>query len=678
MELFSGAAVHRSAAEILGRAMSSLRRFGAATASLFTASDAPGKRFEFEDVYPSVECGRFPAKRIAGEIVDVWADILRDGHDVLAAQLHWRLPKEKSWHTARMQLQDNDRWHGSFVPQRPGRYLFALHAWTDRFGTWRRDFVLKRDAGEDLTVERAIGRQMLADAIADHPQVESLRSAIAEFERHGDEAVLLAEDTAMAMAEFQVRSDEAWSASFPLVVDRPLARAGAWYELFPRSQGPLNGRHGTFQDCIDRVPDIAALGFDVIYLPPIHPIGTTNRKGKNNSLQAAPDDPGSPYAIGGVDGGHDAVHPQLGTLKDFRRLVKECEAHGLEIALDFAVQCSPDHPWITQHPEWFQWQPNGRIRYAENPPKKYQDIVNPDLYCDKRAELWTALRDVVLFWRDQGVRIFRVDNPHTKPLPFWEWLIADVKDRDPDVIFLSEAFTRPKIMKALAKIGFSQSYTYFTWRTTRPELEEYLSELTRYPEREYFRPNFFVNTPDILPVHLQAGEPWMFKSRVALAATLSASYGMYSGFELLEHTPIPGREEYLDSEKYEIKPRDWDKPGNIKDYVARLNRIRRSNPALLQTNNLRFLQVDDGHVLGFVKEATNYDNAVASAIALAPGRREFWLHFGDLRIGPGVEQRPVLTLENLHSGEQHRLEWGGVRLTIDADSDPALLFRCLV
>ncbi len=636
----------------------------------------------FEDVYPSLECGRFPVKRIVDEEFEVWADIFREGHEVLAVMLHWRRQEEKSWRSTTMQLDGNDRWHGAFVPRVSGRYVYAIEAWTDNFATWRRDYLLKREAGEDVAAERSAARHMLGDAMADHADVEAISSAVDRYDRSGEDDALLTDALAHAMLEHQARTDDAWSISFPLIVDRAIARTGAWYEIFPRSQGSLKQgtlkrRHGTFKDCIARVPEIASLGFDVLYLTPIHPIGAANRKGKNNALKAAAADPGSSYAIGSADGGHDAVHPDLGTLNDFRQLQKTCKAHGLEIALDFAVQCSPDHPWIKQHPEWFRWQPDGTIRYAENPPKKYQDIVNPDLYCANRAELWAALRDVVLFWLDQGVRIFRVDNPHTKPLPFWEWLIADVKERDPDVIFLSEAFTRPKVMKALAKLGFSQSYTYFTWRTTKAELSEYLSELTRYPEREYFRPNFFVNTPDILPVQLQGGEPRVFKSRVALAATLSSTYGIYSGFELLEHEPLPGREEYLDSEKYEIKPRDWNKPGNIKDYIARLNRIRRANPAFLQTQNLRFLTVDDDEVIGFVKELVSRDQAVAVAIALGGGQREFWFHFGDLQIGPPGDRRPVLTLENLVTGQRHRLEWGGVRLTIDAEQDPALLFRCI-
>ena len=425
------------------------------------------------------------------------------------------------------------------------------------------------------------------------------------------------------------------------------------------------------------MPDIAALGFDVLYLTPIHPIGRVNRKGRNNALRCEAGDPGSPYAIGSAEGGHDAVHPELGTLEDFRRLVRACADLGLEVALDFAIQCAPDHPWLAQHPEWFKRRPDGSIQYAENPPKKYEDIVNPDLYGPDNERLWKALRDVVLFWVAQGVRIFRVDNPHTKPFPFWEWLIREVQSIDPDVIFLSEAFTRPKMMKALAKLGFNQSYTYFTWRTSKEELQAYVSEITGYPEREYFRPNFFVNTPDILPLHLQSGEPWIFKARVALAATLSGNYGIYNGFELLEHEPIPGKEEYLNSEKYELKVRDWNQPGNIKTYIGGLNRMRRNNAALLQTKNLRFAQVDDTEVIGFVKESASGDNAVAVAVALTPaGPREFWFHFGDIEIGPSMGRGRVKFIENLVSGERHVLEWGGVRLRIDQQQDPALLFRC--
>jgi starch synthase (maltosyl-transferring) len=662
-----------------GQIMKTEPRPRPATASLSTGPDLAGPRFFIEDVYPAVDAGRFPVKRIVHESVEVWADIFRDGHDVSAASLLWCREGERDWRREAMRLFENDRWVGSFTPTAPGRYLFALEAWTDSYATWRRDFLLKRQAGLHLDLEVREGRALL-DGVKHGSQAARalIRTAREEFDRSKDPQVLLADDLAAGMAEAQPRPDLTWSRTFPLMIERERAGASAWYEIFPRSQGRVPGRHGTFDDCIARLPDIAALGFDVVYLPPIHPIGQVNRKGRNNALKAAPDDPGSPYAIGAAEGGHDAVHPQLGTVNDFRRFVAACQEHAMEVALDFATQCAPDHPWLTQHPDWFKRRPDGSVRYAENPPKKYEDIVNPDFYCADRAALWTALRDVVQFWVDQGVRIFRVDNPHTKPFPFWQWLIRDIQSRDPGVVFLSEAFTRPKVMKALAKLGFTQSYTYFTWRTTKAEFSAYLSELTRYPEREYYRPNFFVNTPDILPFHLQGGEPWMFKSRVALAATLSSNYGVYSGFELLEHTPVPGKEEYLDSEKYEIKVRDWNSPGNIKPYIAELNRVRKENPALLQTSDLRFTQIDDDQVIGFVKESVARDNAVAVAIALTgQGPREFWFHFGDLEIGPPAARRRVSAVENLRTGERRTITWGGMRLRLDPSHEPALLFRCL-
>jgi starch synthase (maltosyl-transferring) len=498
-----------------------------------------------------------------------------------------------------------------------------------------------------------------------------------DFLQTGDAAPLLTVELQEAMAESQLRPDLTRSQLFPLMADRPRARAGAWYEMVPRSQGRTPGQHGTFNDCIARLPDIAAMGFDVVYLTPIHPIGHTNRKGRNNAVTAAEGDPGSPYAIGAAEGGHDAVHPELGTLEDFRSFVSACKQLELEVALDFAVQCSPDHPWLQQHRQWFKRRPDGSMRYAENPPKRYEDIVNPDFSSEDAGALWNALRDVVLFWIAQGVSIFRVDNPHTKPFRFWEWLIHEVQLRHPDIIFLAEAFTRPKLMKGLAKLGFTQSYTYFTWRTQKWELEQYLNELTAYPERDFYRPNFFTNTPDILPYHLQGGEAWMFKSRVALAALLSGNYGIYNGFELLEHDPIPGREEYLDSEKYEIKVRDWDKSGHIKPYIRDLNRARRANAALQQTGNLRFIPIDDGNVIGFVKESVDQTNSVAVAIALSREPHEFWFQLGDVQVGVGGERRNVAAVENLVTGERYPVEWGGIRLRIDPARDPAMLFRCL-
>ena len=641
-------------------------------------AETVGGTFHIEDVYPQIDGGRFPVKRIVGERVEVWADIYRDGHDVITAALVWRLERDREWRRAPMSYHGNDRWGGSFVPDSPGRYVYAIEAWTDEFATWRHGFELKQKAGADITLDAIEGAGMLTKAQAGgHTAAAVILRQCEDFLQTGEAAPLLTDELKNAMAETQARPDLTRSQLFPFVADRPRARNGAWYEMVPRSQGLTPDQHGTFKDCIARLPDIAAMGFDVVYLTPIHPIGHVNRKGRNNAVTAVDGDPGSPYAIGSAEGGHDAVHPELGTLEDFRGFVAACKLLDMEVALDFAVQCSPDHPWLKQHPQWFRRRPDGSMRYAENPPKKYEDIVNPDFASEDVGALWNALRDVVAFWIDQGVRIFRVDNPHTKPFPFWEWLIHDIQLLHPDVIFLAEAFTRPKLMKGLAKLGFTQSYTYFTWRTQKWELEQYLNELTGYPERDFYRPNFFVNTPDILPYHLQSGEAWMFKSRVALASTLSSTYGVYSGFELLEHDPIPGKEEYLDSEKYEIKVRDWDKPGNIKPYIRDLNRIRRNNAALQQTSNLRFVGVEDDNVIAFIKESVNQTNSVVVAIALSRDVHEFWCPLGDVQVGMADDRRNVAAVENLMTGERYPVEWGGIRLRIDPARDPAVLFRCL-
>lgn len=634
--------------------------------------------FHIEDIYPLIDGGRFPVKRIVDEPIDVWADIFRDGHNITSAALLWRRDSDSRWQRKPMRHHDNDRWTATFTPDEIGRYHYAIEAWTDTFASWRHGAELKRSAGLDVTLDALEGAELLTRAQAGDKNATAviLRQCEA-FLKTGDIAALLGDELAEAMAASQPAPDLTRTRSFPLTIDRPRARYGAWYEMIPRSQGTVPDRHGTFADCIARLPDIAAMGFDVVYFTPIHPIGRTNRKGRNNAVTAEPGDPGSPYAIGAAEGGHDAVHPELGTLEEFGAFVAACREHDMEVALDFAVQCSPDHPWLTQHPGWFKRRPDGSMRYAENPPKKYEDIVNPDFECDDAHGLWRALRDIVLYWVDQDVRIFRVDNPHTKPFDFWEWLIQEVQARHPDVIFLSEAFTRPKLMKALAKRGFTQSYTYFTWRTEKWEIEDYLRELTRYPERDFYRPNFFTNTPDILPFHLQGGEPWMFKARLALAATLSGSYGIYNGYELIEHEPIPGREEYLDSEKYEIKVRDWNKDGNIKPYIATVNRIRRAHPALQQTANLRFLGIADDHVTGFVKEAPDGSDTVVVAIALSRDPHEVWIPLDGVQVAAGGERRPVVALENLVTREQLPVEWGGVRVRIDPSFDPALLFCCL-
>lgn len=634
--------------------------------------------FHIEDIYPSIDGGRFAVKRVVGESIDVWADIFRDGHDIVAAALIWRREQDTEWNRIPMRLHNNDRWTASFTPQHIGHHVYAIEAWTDEFATWRHGFELKQAAGQDVSLDALEGAGLLTKAQSGSADAAALILCHCEqFLQSGDSAPLLTAELRDAMAESQDRIDVTRSHLLPLMVDRPLARCGAWYEMVPRSQGREPGRHGTFRDCIERLPDVAAMGFDVVYFTPIHPIGRTHRKGRNNTLSAAPGDPGSPYAIGSEDGGHDAVHPELGTLDDFHAFVATARRLNIEVALDIAVQCSPDHPWLREHPQWFKRRPDGSMRYAENPPKKYEDIVNPDFTCDDAGSLWNALRDVVLFWLGHGVRIFRIDNPHTKPLPFWEWLIHEVQSRDPGAIFLAEAFTRPKLMKGLAKRGFTQSYTYFTWRIQKWEIEEYLRELTGYPERDFYRPNFFVSTPDILPYHLQSGEPWMFKSRLALAATLSATYGIYNGFELLEHEAIPGKEEYLNSEKYEIKVRDWDRPGNLKPYIRALNFARRANPALQQTSNLRFMTIDDPDVTGFIKTSTDGANVVATAIALSRDPREIWLPLADVQVKINDEARPTTAVENLLTGERHPVEWGGLHLRIDPSRDPALLFRCM-
>jgi starch synthase (maltosyl-transferring) len=457
-------------------------------------------------------------------------------------------------------------------------------------------------------------------------------------------------------------------------VDRPTAKFAAWYELFPRSQSGDPNRHGTFDDVIGRLPYVRDMGFDVLYFTPIHPIGRTNRKGRNNTLTPGPDDPGSPYAIGSEEGGHDALHPELGTFDDFHRLVEAAHAHGLEIALDFAIQCAPDHPWIKEHPEWFDWRPDGTIRYAENPPKKYEDIVNVHFYRDALPSIWFALRDVVLFWIGHGVRIFRVDNPHTKPVPFWEWMIREVLDRHPEVIFLSEAFTRPKMMKQLAKVGFTQSYSYFTWRNTKSELIEYLVELTAGEPKEYLRPNFFANTPDINPIYLQTSGRAGFQARLVLAATLSSVYGIYNGFELCEGTPIPGREEYLDSEKYEIKAWDYDRAGNIRGYVTRVNQIRHDNPALQELTNLRFYNAWNDNILYYGKMTAAKDNIILIAVNLDPHHAQaanFEVPLWELDLSDWAE----VAVEDLFTG--HKFVWHGKvqQVWLDPGVNPCAIWR---
>jgi starch synthase (maltosyl-transferring) len=633
---------------------------------------AAGGAFLIEDIYPSIDGGRFAVKRIAGEPVEVWADIYRGGEGVIAAALVWRRETDQDWQRVPMRHRGNDRWSAAFTPLTPGRHVYAIEAWTDDFATWRRDFDRGQSAGRDVTLDALEGAAMLTKAQGVQPAAAAvILRQCEEYLQTGEAAPLLIPELQDAMAESQWRGDLTRCTPMPLMVDRVLAGRGAWYAMVPRSQGMTADQHGTFKDCTARLPDVAAMGFDVIALAPIHPIGRTRRLGRDGAPEAAAGDPGNPYAIGSSEGGHDAVHPELGTLEDFGALVAASKALGIEVALEFAAQCSPDHPWLTQHPGWFRKRPDGAIRRSEH----HADILTPDFGCADAGSLWNALRDVVLFWVDQGIRIFQVHEPHTAPLPFWQWLIDEVQLRHPDVIFLAAGFSRPKPMMALAKLGFTQSLSYFTWRTQKWELEQYLSELTRYPERDFYRANFRVSTLDILPYHLQSGEPWMFKSRLVLAATLSGNYGITGGFELMEHEAVAGKEAYADSEKYRIKVRDWDQADNLKPYIRALNVARRSNTALQQTANLRFVGIEDGNVIGFVKHSVDGANTVAVAVALTREPHEFWFPIGDTEVG--TDGRHVAAIENLVTGERHPVEWGGVRLRIDPVRDPALLFQCL-
>ncbi|PWK56779.1 starch synthase (maltosyl-transferring) [Silicimonas algicola] len=562
-------------------------------------------RLVIEAVSPEIDGGRFPAKAVAGWPETISADIFGDGHEVIAAAI-----VKDDGSEIPMLKGVNDRWSAEVTFDEVGPAQVTIVAWRDLWGTWARDTRKKLEAGQDVSVEMEEARLILADLKPRRGEASDL-NALNAAAKAGDADTLLSAETLATMARHGPRANVTRYEDLPFWIDRERAAFSAWYELFPRSTGP-EGQHGTFRDVIDRLDYVRDLGFDVLYFPPIHPIGTTNRKGKNNSLKSEPDDVGSPYAIGSPEGGMDAVHPDLGTLEDFDALVAAAADKGLEIALDIALNASPDHPWIGEHPDWFERRPDGTIKYAENPPKKYEDIVNFRYYLDDgrpNAPFWEAIRDLFLFWAGHGVLCFRVDNPHTKPFPFWEWIIAEVRVKYPEAIFLSEAFTRPKVMKRLAKLGFNQSYTYYTWRDTAQELTEYLTELTTKDCRHYMRPNFFTNTPDINPVALQYSGRAGFRTRLLMAASLAGNYGMYSGFELCESAPLPGKEEYLDSEKYQLRHRDWDAEGNIKDDIRLINRIRRENPAMKDFLNLKFFDAGDERVLyyGRFDEATrNY------------------------------------------------------------------------
>ncbi|HEY7311307.1 MAG TPA: alpha-1,4-glucan--maltose-1-phosphate maltosyltransferase [Gemmataceae bacterium] len=583
-------------------------------------------RVIIEGVEPEIDGGRFPIKRTVGEEVIVWADIHADGHDALAAVLRYRHTTEAEWKEVALEPRGNDRWTGRFSAAALGCHEYTLRAWVDRFASWRRDLAKKVEANQDVASELLEGAELVTAAAgrARSEDADWLRGW-ADSLRKGDAAarVKAALDPVLGtvMARYADRdSGTTYERVLRVTVDRELARFGAWYEMFPRSAADEPGRHGAFKDVEKRLPQIRDMGFDVLYLPPIHPIGHSFRKGPNNTLNAGPNDPGSPWGIGGAEGGHTAIHPQLGTLADFEHLLAAAKEQGLEIALDIAFQCSPDHPWVREHPEWFRHRPDGTIKYAENPPKKYQDIYPVDFECLSWESLWDALLDVMLFWCERGVRIFRVDNPHTKSFRFWEWLLAEVQGRHPDAIFLSEAFTRPKVMRYLAKSGFSQSYTYFTWRNTKHELTEYFTELTQTQVREYMRPNLFANTPDILPEYLQYGGRAAFYIRFVLASTLGATYGIYGPpFETCTHRAVRhGSEEYLDSEKYQIQHWDWNRPNVFREFIARVNAIRRENPALHSNDRLRFYPTDNEQILFYGKSTPDLADVILVVVNLDP------------------------------------------------------------
>jgi starch synthase (maltosyl-transferring) len=602
-------------------------------------------RVVIEGVDPEIDGGRSPIKRTVGEDVQVSADFYADGHDQLAAVLRYRRAAEPEWKEVGMEAKGNDRWTARFAVTELGRYEYTLQSWLDRFASWRGELQKKVDAGQDVTSELLEGAELVRQTArragaTDGDWLRGKADSLSEGDRNARVRAALDPVLATVMSRHADRdAGTLYERVLLVTVDRPRARYGAWYEMFPRSCADEPGRHGTFKDVEKRLSYVRGMGFDVLYLPPIHPIGRSFRKGPNNSLNAGPDDPGSPWGIGAAEGGHTSIHPQLGTLADFEHLVAAAAKQDIEIALDIAFQCSPDHPWVREHPEWFRHRPDGSIKYAENPPKKYQDIYPLDFECADWRNLWRELLGVILFWCDHGVLIFRVDNPHTKPFRFWAWLIREVQDRHPDTIFLSEAFTRPKVMRYLARCGFSQSYTYFTWRNNKHELTEYFTELTRTELREYMRPNLFANTPDILNEYLQYGGRAAFQIRLVLAATLGASYGIYGPpFETFTHQAVRhGSEEYLDSEKYQIRHWDWDKPSAFRELIARINIIRRENPALQSNDSLRFYPTDNEQLIFYGKATPDCSNVILVVVNLDPHHTQSgWvrLPLGELGLRP--------------------------------------------
>lgn len=646
------------------------------TARAHSQQAASHGRIRIEQVSPELDGGRYPIKREVGDKVVVTADIFRDGHDKIAPDLLYRPVYRPSWEVVPMEFVDNDRWSGSFSPIENTKYEYTIAATPDDFASWVEEIEKKAAAGLDVHLELAEGLQLLQEAAkragdnGDAIRNFSILAAAAESQAEAV-TILTGKQLAEMMRQALPIDQRVWyDKLLPLTVDRVRARYAAWYELFPRSAGRVHGQSGTFDDVIEHLDYISELGFDTIYFPPIHPIGHTNRKGPNNALNAGPNDPGVPYAIGSDAGGHDAIEPSLGTLEDFRRLVEIARVRGMELALDFAINASPDHPWSKQHRSWFYVRPDGTIKYAENPPKRYEDVYPLNFSNPDWQELWQEMRRVILFWIDQGVTVFRVDNPHTKPTAFWEWLIADVQAIHPEAIFLSEAFTRPKLMKWLAKAGFTQSYTYFTWRNFKQEIVDYFTELTNPPVSDYMRGNLFTNTPDILPSFLQESGRAGFKIRVTLAATLSSIYGIYSGFELCEASAVPGKEEYLHSEKYDYKVWDWERPGNIRADIAKLNRIRAEHSALHEYDNLRFYWSDNENILVYGKQTHDRSDNLLIVVNLDPFQtHETMINFplDDFGLAPDEQYEA----HDLISDERYFWTGGSQYVRLDPDRESA-------
>jgi len=645
-------------------------------------SDEGRRRAVIEGIYPAVDGGRFPAKRAAGDRLVVEADVFGDGHDTLRCMLLYRREEAAAWTETEMQFEDNDRWRGEFQVGAPGRYRYTVSAWVESFLSWRKDFAKRVDLS-DVALALQGGAELVAQAAARAKAADARTlSGIADKLKgagklEARQELALGDELLTLMTRYPDRRfADTYSPELRLTVDPRRARHSAWYEMFPRSSADAPGRHGTFRDCEMRLPYVAELGFDVLYLPPIHPVGRVNRKGRNNTLKATPDDPGSPWAIGSHEGGHKAINPALGTLDDFRRLVQAARELDIEVALDIAFQCAPDHPYVQKHPQWFRWRPDGSVQYAENPPKKYEDIYPFNFECDDWPALWQELKSVFTFWLEQGVTIFRVDNPHTKPFAFWEWLIAEVQREHPEAMFLSEAFTRPKVMHRLAKLGFTQSYTYFPWRNTKAELTEYFTELSGHASREYFRPNHWPNTPDILTAYLQHGGRPAFMTRLVLAATLGANYGIYGpAFEHCENVPRePGSEEYRNSEKYEVRFWDLAKPDSLRTLVAAVNRARRENPALQQEWNIRFIAIDNDELLCYTKYTDDRSNVVIMVVNLDPHHPQSgWLEVPLDELG--IDRERSYEVEDLLSGTSYL--WQGARNYVELKPQvcPAHVFQ---